>query len=173
GGAKPGHINPAAEIEWTPLLGPSSRTRFDSQPVNGALVGYGEWLGIEYSIALVLAQNATAWFWHVQLKNTSSTAQTLDLTYAQDLALAPYGAVRLNEFYVSQYLDHTPLNHSKNGVVTATRQNQAVDGRNPWCLVGSLRKGVSFATDALEFHGLETRAGAEPVPMHSDLPNNR
>jgi len=172
-GADSSHAEHGAKIEWVPLLGPSSRTRFEAQPASGAIVGRGEWLGIEYSIALVLAQSAAAWFWHVQLRNTTSTAQNLDLTYAQDLALAPYGAVRLNEFYVSQYLDHTPLNHPQNGVVTATRQNQAVDGRNPWCLVGSLRKGVSFATDALQLHGLASRAGAAPVGMLSDLPNKR
>ena len=28
-------------------------------------------------------------------------------------ALAPYGAVRLNEYYVSQYVDHTPLQHPR------------------------------------------------------------
>ena len=33
---------------------------------------------------------------------------TLDLIYAQDVGLAHYGAVRLNEYYVSQYLDHAP-----------------------------------------------------------------
>src|SRR5882757_181381 len=59
------HVNGA--IEWTPLLGPSSPTRFHSQPIDGQLVGMGLWQGIRYSIALVLAQAATAWFWHVQL----------------------------------------------------------------------------------------------------------
>ena len=32
-------------------------------------------------------------------------------------------------------------------------------GRHPWCVIGSLGQGVSFATDALQFHGLATRAG--------------
>src|SRR5262249_32778655 len=34
-----------------------------------------------------------------------------------------------------------------------------VGGRNPWAVVGSLRRAVSFATDALDLHGLATRAG--------------
>jgi hypothetical protein len=163
----------SGKLEWTPLLGPSSPTRFHSQPVNGQLVGAGSWLGIRYTIALVLAQDATAWFWHVRLENTTSTRQHVDLTYAQDLALASYGAVRLNEFYVSQYVDHTPLPHPTHGIVLASRQNLAVDGRNPWSLVGSLRQGSSFATDAMQFHGLATRAGAAPAGILTELPGKR
>ena len=165
------HVNGA--IEWTPLLGPSSPTRFHAQPIDGQLVGMGLWQGIRYSIALVLAQDATAWFWHVQLENTASTSQQLDLIHAQDLALASYGGVRLNEFYVSQYLDHSPLPDAAHGVVLASRQNQAVDGRYPWSLVGSLRRSNSFATDALQFHGLATRAGAAPPGILEGLPGKR
>lgn len=160
-------------VESTPLLGPSSPTRFQAPRSGGTIVGFGEWLGIRYSISLVLAQGAPAWFWHVSLENTNATTARLDLTYAQDLALASWGAVRLNEFYVSQYLDHLPLWHPERGALIATRQNQAVDGRNPWSLIGSLRSGTSFATDALQFHGLATRAGALPVGIVGDLPNRR
>src|SRR5690349_1107355 len=75
-----------AGIEWAPLLGPRSHTRFRLE--TGMLVGTGACLGIEYSIALVLAQSATAWFWHVGLQNAGTSVQQVDLTYAQDLALA-------------------------------------------------------------------------------------
>src|ERR1039457_3706284 len=118
----------------TPLLGPFSGTRFHADPRGGALVGRGSWLGIDYSIVLRLASDVAAWFWHVQLENRNATTQQLDLTYAQDLALAPYGAVRMNEYYVSQYVDHTPLRDTARGLVIASRQNLAADGRNPWCL---------------------------------------
>jgi cellobiose phosphorylase len=57
--------------------------------------------------------------------------------------------------------------------VIATRQNLPVDGRNPWCVIGSLRTGASCATDALQFHGLATRAGDVPAGLASDLPNKR
>ena len=79
----------------------------------------------------------------------------------------------MNEFYVSQYVDHTPLSHPTQGVVLASRQNQAVDGRHPWCIVGSLRKGASFATDALQFHGLANREGAIARHLAAELPNRR
>jgi len=158
---------------WIPLLGPRSVTRFQVQPDHGRLVGEGAWRGIHYSIALVLAQAASAWFWHVRLENTHEDAQDIDLTYVQDLALAPYGAVRLNEYYVSQYLDHTPLKDALHGWVIASRQNQAVDGRYPWCALGSLRCGDSFATDALQFFALASRRGEEPEGLAADLPGRR
>ncbi|MEJ1965379.1 MAG: hypothetical protein WDO56_29105 [Gammaproteobacteria bacterium] len=161
------------EAESTPLLGPSSPTRFHPHPASGQLVGTGLWQGIRYTIAPVLAQDTTAWFWHVRLENTTALGRQLDLIYVQDLALASYGGVRLNEFYVSQYIDHSPLVHSVHGAVLASRQNLAVDGRNPWSLVGSLRRGSSFATDAVQFNGRATRAGAAPFALLDGLPARR
>jgi cellobiose phosphorylase len=161
-------------IEWTPLLGPASRTRFAPAGAgDDTLWGEGEWLGIRYVMALRLAERSQAWFWHVRLENSSTSAQEIDLTYAQDLALAPYGAVRMNEFYVSQYIDHTALIDPTRGVVIASRQNAAVDGRYPWSLIGSLRSGNSYATDALQFYRLSARSGAEPVALLRDLPGSR
>jgi cellobiose phosphorylase len=157
-------------VESIALLGPNSHTRFHAGASAGVLLGFGTWAGIDYSVALVLAQSAPAWFWHVQLENTNSQPQRVDLTYAQDLALAHYGAVRLNEFYVSQYVDHTPLDHAARGVVVASRQNLAANGRHPWALIGSLREGRSFATDALQFHALAGRTGHVPPGLAADLP---
>lgn len=163
----------AKTLEWTPLLGPLSPTSFHTDPASGMLVGTGSRSGINYSLALVLAHNSTAWFWHVRLENTTAGPLTVDLTYAQDVALAPYGAIRLNEFYVSQYIDHTPLQLPGHGFLIASRQNQAADGKHPWCLIGSLREAVSFATDALQFHGLASRSGEAPAGIVGDLPGRR
>ena len=155
----------------TGLLGPRSPTRFRIQ--SGMLVGTGTWLGIEYSLAWVLANDATAWFWHVRLLNTRPTPQRVDITYTQDLALAPYGAVRLNEYYVSQYLDHTPLSDPTRGILVASRQNLAVDARHPWSVIGSLRRGAAFATDALQLYGFASRGSGEPSGLMADLPSRR
>jgi len=100
------------------------------------------------------AQDAPAWFWHVRLLNTTPSQHQLDLIYAQDIALAPYGTVRLNEYYVSQYVDHTPLQHQSRGCAIASRQNLPAEGRNPWCVIGSLRSATSFATDAMQLRDL-------------------
>ncbi len=163
----------ARTVEWTPLLGPTSPTSFHTDPASGMLVGTGSWQGINYTLALVLSQSSPAWFWHLRLENTSSESRSMDLTYAQDVALAPYGALRLNEFYVSQYIDHTPLQLPGHGFLIASRQNQAADGKHPWCLIGSLREATSFATDALQFHGLASRAGEAPIGVTGELPGRR
>ncbi len=159
--------------DWTSLLGPDSPTRFEQDPDTGSLLGVGTWQGIRYSLALVLAQNTPAWFWHVRLENTTASALQVDLTCVQDLALASYGAVRMNEFYVSQYIDHLPLAHPTHGIVIASRQNQAADGKFPWCLTGSLRKVETFATDALQFYGLARRGDVPPVGLSGNLPRER
>jgi len=140
--------------EFTALLGPRSPTRFDLRRAESRLIGSGIWQGIDYVIALVLAQDAPAWFWHVRLLNTTPSQHQLDLIYAHDVALAPYGTVRLNEYYVSQYVDHTPLQHQSRGCAIASRQNLPAEGRNPWCVIGSLRSATSFATDALQVRDL-------------------
>jgi len=140
--------------EFIALLGPRSPTRFDLRQADGRLIGAGSWQGIDYVIALVLAQDALAWFWHVRLLNTTPSQHQLDLIYAHDVALAPYATVRLNEYYVSQYVDHTPLQHRSRGCAVASRQNLPAEGRNPWCVIGSLRSATSFATDAMQLHDL-------------------
>jgi cellobiose phosphorylase len=159
-------------IAWAPLLGPRSpgTVRLDE----GGLEVAGEWSGIRFRVSLRLAVAAPAWFWHVALDNAGSASATLDLVHAQDVALADYGAVRLNEYYVSQYVDHTPLEHPERGVVLAVRQNLSVGGRHPWLVTGSLARGVGFATDALQLHGLATRAGAAPAALEAPrLPGER
>src|SRR5205823_2671569 len=124
--------------------------------------------------SLVLAASAAAWFWHIALENTGHATATVDLIYAQDVALAHYGLVRLNEYYISQYLDHTPLTHPACGVVLAIRQNLPMGGCYPWTVIGTLRRGLSFATDALQFHGLATRAGESALGLtEAQLPARR
>jgi cellobiose phosphorylase len=158
-------------ITAVPLLGPRSPAvfAFDRQ----GLTVCGEWSGIRFTVWLRLAASAAAWFWHVALENTGQAA-TVDLIYAQDVALAHYGLVRLNEYYVSHYVDHTPLTHPRHGVVLALRQNLPMDGRHPWAVLASLGRGVSFATDALQFHGLAARAGEVAVGLAAlRLPGQR
>jgi 1,2-beta-oligoglucan phosphorylase len=144
-------------IESVPLLGPRSPAVVFVDE-NGLSIR-GEWNEIAFTLSLTLAQSAPVWLWHGALENKGAAPVVVDLIYAQDLALAHYGAVRMNEYYVSQYIDYTPLTHARCGSVLAVRQNLSMGGRNPWVVIGSLRNAVSFATDALELHGLATRAG--------------
>jgi len=158
-------------VESVPLLGPGSPACYQSDE-RGMLAG-GTWGTLAFRVRLILAESAKAWFWHVELENTGAEAITCDLVHTQDIALAHYGAVRLNEYYVSQYVDHAPLEHARAGVAVASRQNQSMGGRCPWTVIGSLGKAVSYATDALQFHGFTTRAGDMPVALASGLPGKR
>src|SRR5262245_13101444 len=146
-----------ASIECVPLLGPRSPAGVEMD--EHGLTVRGEWNDVAFTLSLTLARSAAVWLWRGSLENKGTDSVLVDLVYAQDLALAPYGAVRMNEYYVSQYVDYTPLFHARCGHVLAVRQNLAMGGRNPWVMIGSLRRAVSFATDALDFHGLATRAG--------------
>ena len=161
----------AAHPAWIALLGPGSATRFHQDTQQ--LTGVGSWQSLEYRLQLLLAHDACVWFWHIELTNRSRTDLTLDLTYAQDLALAPYGAIRMNEFYVSQYIDHTPLTEERRGVLIASRQNQAAEGRYPWSLIGALGRGSAYATDALQLHGTAARAALPSPGVAGELPAHR
>ncbi len=162
------------EAAAVPLLGPRSSSAVSAvRRANGSLTLSGDWRGLRFKASMVLAESAPAWFWHVALENQSGKAETLDLIYVQDLALADYGEVRLNEYYVSQYVDHAPLSHPERGFVLASRQNQSIGGCNPWCVIGSLGRGVSFATDALQVHGLASRKGQAPTAIIHGLPGAR
>lgn len=110
--------------------------------------------GVKYCVTLRLATAEPAWFWHVSLRNACASQLHIDLVYTQDLSLAHYAAVRSNEYYVSQYVDFTPLYHASRGHLLAVRQNLPMGGRHPWVMLGSLGHGVGFATDALQLDGL-------------------
>ena len=159
------------QLQPVPLLGPASPGR--QHAAGGRVWQQGHWQGVDYRVELVLADSADAWFWHVHLANTGTRALRLDLVYLQDVALAPWPAIRLNEAYVSQYLDHQPLQHAGHGVLLATRQNQPVDGRTPWLLSGSLGHADAFATDALQVLGRAARGGSRHGLLHLPLPGQR
>jgi cellobiose phosphorylase len=160
-----------AVVEGIPLTGPCSPAAwcFDER----GMTGHGRWGDLVFRIRLMLAESAPAWFWHVELQNTGVETVKCDLIHTQDIGIAHYGAVRLNEHYVSQYIDHSPLEHPSKGAAIASRQNQSMGGRYPWTVIGSLGKGVSHATDALQFLGLASRAGDEPAALTTGLPGSR
>ena len=107
-------------------------------------------------------------------RTSARAALTFDLLHVQDLVLADYGMVRLNEYYASQYVDYTPLAHPSRGVVLAVRQNLSIGGRHPWALFGSLGRATHFATDALSYYGLAARATGAPAAAEAEhLPSER
>ncbi len=160
-------------VDVTPLLGPRSPTVFAADPARRTLRGSGESMGLRLRLAFELAEALPAWSWRVEAQCDDGDAD-LDVVHAQDIALAPYGAVRTNEFYVSQYVDHQPLAHRERGWVVASRQNLAVSGRYPWCAIGAATgRAVAFATDALQLLGRSARSNSMPGALLRDLPAER
>jgi cellobiose phosphorylase len=163
-----------AAVTAVPLLGPLSPLRGPATaPGAEAYTAQGHWQGIDVQLQLRLAATAAAWFWHLSLHNTGVATQVLDLVLVHDIGLAPYATTRLNEYYVSHYVDLAPLTHPKRGVLVAARQNQPVAGRHPWAMVGSLRRGARGATDALQVLGLDVRCGGLPRGIVQGLPGSR
>lgn len=161
-----------ADIRALPLLGPHSPARWHAE--DDRFVARGEWLGLAFELSLVLAANEPAWFWHLALHHARGDAPcNVDLICQHDIALAPHAALRLNEYYVSHYVDFTPLDHAERGRLLAVRQNLAVAGRHPWALIGSLRRACAYATDARQVLGPAHRFGATPQGWREGLANHR
>lgn len=170
--------------EATPLLGPASplpplaavvdAAAADPPATPGRLACTEGRLGtLDLRLQLRVAADRAAWCWHVEVSNRGDAPVAIDVLHAQDVGLVPYGAARLNEYYVSHYLDFTPLTHERQGRVLAVRQNRAVAGRHPWLLLGALDRAVAFASDALQLHGPGARAGLAAPALRAGLPDRR
>ena len=168
-------LHNAHGVDAVPLLGPlSPLSALALQPHAASHhAACGDWRGLRLCLQLRLAASESAWFWHLQVENRSAEAQTLDLLLLQDIGLSPYGATRLNEYYVSHYIDLAALAHARHGWVLGARQNLSVEGRNPWAMVGSLRHGTGYATDGLQVQGLALRTGAPAPGIAQNLPSRR
>lgn len=132
------------KISATPLVGSNSPSTFSA--MDDQLVWRGAFEGVAYRVTFLLAPSGT-WFWQVQV---AGAGQTVDVIYGQDIGNASKGAVRSNEAYISQYVDHH-ISHVDGSVVISSRQNQAQKGLFPLVEQGSLQQIVSYSTDGYQF----------------------
>lgn len=160
----------SGSLEATPLIGWSAPARIGWQRAGPAIVAEVD--GIRATVRFRLSARQPAWYWHVHLVNRSDEPVEFDLVYTHDLALAPYEVARMNEYYVSQYLDLTPVSVAGHGVAIAVRQNMP-GARQPWALIGGLGRPARWATDALQLCS-RGRLDGEPLPgLAADLPSSR
>jgi len=115
------------------------------------------------------------WVWQVRLTNLTAQARVIDLLYGQDLGLAGESAVRSNEAFTSQYIDHHPLQTPRFGTVVCSRQNMEQTGQAfPWLAQGCLTGATAFSTDGYSFFGLGHRLTGIPDACSLDrLPGLR
>lgn len=151
-------IRGADGVRPHPLTGPAS----GSEASRGCVRGTFE--QVEYEAWFDVVGSGYCWQWRV--RNLGDSEVAVDVLFCQDVALTPLADVRRNEYYVSQYLDLTPL-RTEAGTALAVRQNMP-DTANPWLALASLSGTASWATDAQQL-----RAGEGGLDLTRDLPGER
>ncbi|TXK81014.1 GH36-type glycosyl hydrolase domain-containing protein [Paenibacillus sp. N3.4] len=138
----------ASGIQTVPLLGirSASRVRYAKHQV----IWEGEAEGIGYQVVFRLTANGV-WFWDVHVEGRN---KTIDIVYGQDLGIADQGAVRSNEAYLSQYIDHATFEDEQQGFVVCSRQNMPQSGKFPYLQQGAMTKAIGYSTDGFQFFGL-------------------
>lgn len=157
-------------ISAVPLLGPAAPSRFRASSRGAAWEGSVD--GLDYACALRLAPGQPAWFWEIRLANATGRRVSVDTVLAQDLGIAAEAAVRSNELYTSQYIDHTILEDEDLGYLICSRQNLPQGTAFPWVMHGCLEGAVGYLTDGFQLYGLAYRASNVPAALlRRRLPN--
>ncbi|WP_207694912.1 hypothetical protein DOK67_0002796 [Enterococcus sp. DIV0212c] len=133
-------------IQSAPMVGSNSASHFHISKEQATWVG--SFSGVTYRVDFQIAESGI-WFWQVTL---TGAKQKVDVIYGQDIGNATKGAVRSNEAYMSQYVDHHVA--KENGtIIISSRQNQPQEGNFPVIEQGSLNPLVGFSTDGYQFFG--------------------
>lgn len=141
-------IHTPGGIEAYPLLGVQSNSVVTVS--ENRMIWEGNASGVAYKVLFTLTDRGI-WFWDVELQGQGIRA---DLIYGQDIGIAHPGAVRTNEAYLSQYIDHAVFEKEEGGFVICSRQNQPQGGAFPYLQQGSLTRAVGYSTDGFQFFGL-------------------
>jgi cellobiose phosphorylase len=151
-----------AGINAYPLLGIQSQSEVFK--TDQGIIYRGQINEVQYEVTFTL-HAAGIWFWDVQLQGSNVN---VDVIYTQDIGVADVGAVRSNEAYLSQYIDHTVLHDENWGYVVCSRQNQPQGGKFPYIQQGSLTKSMGYSTDGFQFFGLNYKETNEPIALSTE-----
>ncbi|HEX2857274.1 MAG TPA: hypothetical protein VHO26_07320, partial [Propionibacteriaceae bacterium] len=130
------------------------------------VVWSGTALGVAWRARLSPTTSQAGWQWDVELEPLGGSAgQLFDLVLVQDVALAPPGAVRTNELYVSHYVTHELLRGpaSDGDLVVASRQTMAEAPRLPLLLTHWVGGSRAASTDAFDLAGPTSRRTGMPA----------
>jgi 1,2-beta-oligoglucan phosphorylase len=147
------------DIKAYPLLGIHSHSRLSYSDTEIVWEGIVE--EIDYKVIFTLTEQGV-WFWNVTV---NGQGKDIDVIYGQDLGLADRGAVRNNEAYTAQYIDHSVYNDENKGYVVCSRQNQSQEGGFPYVQQGSLTKAIGYSTDGFQFFGLSYKETNQPETL--------
>lgn len=152
-----------SSIEFTPLIGPESKSMFAVS--SNSYIAKGTWQGFEYECTLQLSSISSSWQWRVLICNTSGETASLDLIYMQDIGLKPINSGLINEYYISQYLERLVMEDVNYGSVICCRQNMKEATGHPWLMMASKQGAVSGSTDGMQFYGKLYRVTGIPEAM--------
>ncbi|MEY3609605.1 MAG: hypothetical protein RLZZ264_126, partial [Bacillota bacterium] len=123
---------------------------------DGAVYQGSIW-GVTYQVQLIVKENG--WQYLVHLQSSINTQVKYDLLYGQDIGIAhPFG-ILMNEAYTSQYIDHQIFTEADHHTILA-RQNQ---GLTHYLQIGSSYPTLAYATDTMQFFGLDYKLTHVPV----------
>ncbi|MDR9857243.1 cellobiose phosphorylase [Paenibacillus sp. VCA1] len=157
-------IHGESGISFYPLLGIRSQSKVSAG--ENRMIWEGEAGGVEYRVTFALSAQGV-WFWDVVARGEGVS---IDVIYGQDLGNADIGAVRSNEAYLSQYIDHAVFEDEDYGYVVCSRQNMPQSGGAfPYIQQGALTRAAGYSTDGFQFFGLSYKE--TNVPFCLSEPN--
>ncbi len=130
-------IHRESGISFYPLLGIRSQSKVSAG--QRRILWEGSADGVEYRVTFAVSPLGV-WFWDVVARGEGAS---IDIIYGQDLGNADIGAVRSNEAYLSQYIDHTVFEDDDFGYVVCSRQNMPQSGGAfPYIQQGALTRAA-------------------------------
>ncbi|OAT82041.1 cellobiose phosphorylase [Bacillus sp. MKU004] len=143
-------------ITFKPMIGVKSGSKVEW--ADSRVKWSGSFEGAAYEVTFTLTDRGI-WFWDAEVERDGIE---VDVIYGQDLGLADRGAVRSNEAYMSQYIDHRVFKNEDRGYVVCSRQNQPQSSGFPYLQQGSLGKAAGYSTDGFQFYGLSYKETDRP-----------
>lgn len=153
-------------VDYIPLLGIDSNSEFSIGEKQA--IWSGVFKEIEYEIRFILSDDLI-WFWEI---NLNANGKRVDIIYTQDIGLATNGALKSNEAYISQYVDHKVI-ESETSYTVCSRQNQPQEEKFPFLQQGSLQGVSSFSTDGFQFFGKTFKETNEPEALRKKKLENK
>ena len=132
------------EVSFTRLIGVGSPSKFVIEGNKAFYIGSFE--GVNYEVCFTVVEDTYFFTVNVDVKE-DVVAQVF---YGMDVAIADLYAVRNNEAYVCQYINHS-VYKDELGYTVMSRQNQGVPH---YFEQGSLTENTGFSTDGYQFFGI-------------------
>ena len=139
-------------VSFTRLIGVGSESKYLIK--ENKVFYVGEYKGVKYEVCFVVVNDT--FFYNVKLDVPASVKA--QVFYGMDVAIKDLYAVRNNEAYVCQYINHS-VSQDENGYTIMSRQNS---GKPHFLEQGSLTKNIGYTTDGYQFFGKDYKLTNEP-----------